>query len=300
MSQAVVTGGLGFIGSHLVDTLIEEGWEVTVLDDQTTGELQRLNPKSTLVNASVTDAKAMKLHLADAEYVFHLAALPRIQPSFEDPVAHDRVNVGGTLNCLEAVKGNRKLKKFVFSASSACYGTPVELPTTETASISCLSPYALQKYAAEQYCMMLGERFDIPVVSLRYFNVYGPRSFNPKNPFNAYSSVLGVFHNQRKAGEELTVTGDGTQSRDFVHVHDVARANRTAALSERRGSIYNVGTGAAVTIRDLAELFGGPMRFVPGRQGEAHATNADITKIRDELGWVPEIDLKTGLELLDE
>ena len=299
MAQAVVTGGAGFIGSHVVDLLVTEGFDVTVLDNFSTGDVSRVNPNAKVVKASITDAHQIMPVLSNAEFVFHLAALPRIQPSFDDPIGHEEVNVLGTIHCLEALKGNKRLKKFVYSASSACYGNPSELPTSEEAAISCLSPYALQKYTAEQYVLILGERFDIPVVSLRYFNAYGPGSFNPKNPFNAYSSVVGVFHNQRTGGKPITVTGDGGQARDFVHVDDVARANLLAAQRGTKGEIYNVGSGTSVSVKDLAEMFGGPITFLPERKGEAQVTWANITKITRDLGWQPQISLKAGIASLD-
>lgn len=233
-----------------------------------------------------------------ADYVFHTAALPRIQPSFDDPMGHEMVNVMGTLHCLEAAK-KTLLKKFVFSSSSACYGTPERYPTPEDEPIRCLSPYALQKYTAEQYCLLLGQRFGIPVVALRYFNVYGPGSFNPKNPYNAYSPVIGIFHHRNKKGLPLLVTGDGEQSRDFVHVHDVARANIAAALSGRGDRVYNVGTGTAHTIKDVARMFGGDIQHIEERKGEARRTQADIRRIVAEVNWKPVISLQEGLSLLE-
>jgi len=298
VTNAVVTGGAGFIGSHVVAYLVDQGWDVTVVDNLATGDAAKVHPKATLAQASVTDASAMGPLLQNAEYVFHLAALPRIQPSFDDPVGHEEVNVMGTIRCLEAVKGSSRLKKFVLASSSACYGNPDEVPTSESAAISCLSPYALQKYAAEQYTLMLGERFNIPVVSLRYFNVYGPGSFNLKNPFNAYSSVVGVFHEKMKAGQPLSITGDGSQERDFVHVDDVARANYMAATKAPAGSVYNVGSGITASINDLASYFGGPVEHIPERQGEALVTHANVSKITAELGWKPEISMAEGIKLL--
>jgi UDP-glucose 4-epimerase len=298
MTSAVVTGGAGFIGSHIVDRLLDEGWSVTVIDDLSTGQRQQVNPKAAFVQGSVVDIDLMKRCLVDADYVFHTAALPRIQPSFDDPLGHEEVNVVGTVTCLMALRGSQRLKKLVFCSSSSCYGNPEEFPTGEGAQINCLSPYALQKYAAEQYCLILGERFDIPVACLRYFNVYGPRSFNPKNPYNAYTSVVGIFSYQKEAGGHLTITGDGAQSRDFVHVFDVARANLLAATSNRRGEVYNVGCGSPVDINTVADLFDHPRRYVPERKGEARITWADIDKIGEHLGWSPTIDLRSGLEML--
>jgi UDP-glucose 4-epimerase len=296
VSKAIVTGGAGFIGSHIADLLIETGMDVVVLDDLSTGDRRNVNSRARFVEGSVCDPAQVRAVCEGVEYFFHSAALPRIQPSFDDPVFHEEVNVIGTIRCLEALKGNPRLKKIVVSSSSACYGSPGQLPTSETAPIRCLSPYALQKYAAEQYALILGQRFRMPVLSLRYFNVYGPRSFNPKNPFNAYSSVIGIFQSQKLAGTPLTITGDGEQSRDFVHVRDVAKANLLAALSEASGEIYNVGRGSCITIRALASLFNHPTVHIPERAGEARVTWADITKIRSHLGWYPTIDLRTTLE----
>ena len=291
----IVTGGAGFIGSHLVNLLLSQEWDVTIIDDFSTGEREKINPKARLLEASVTDLELIKPALQEAEYVFHLAALPRIQPSFDDPMIHEQVNVIGTIRCLEALKGSTRLRKFIYSCSSACYGNPTELPTSESAPIECLSPYALQKYTAEQYALILGNRFGIPVTSLRYFNAYGPGSFNPKNPFNAYSSVIGVFHDRNQAGLPLDITGDGMQSRDFVHVFDIADANLKAAISAPNNSIYNVGSGERISINDLAALFGGSVNYLPERQGEAHTTWADISKIMGELGWKPRISLSEGI-----
>lgn len=296
---AVVTGGAGFIGSHLTERLLKDGFQVTVLDDLSTGDPTYVNKHARFVQGSICDLSLVSETLQDATYVFHLAALPRIQPSFDLPLEHEAVNVIGTINCLLAVKGSRRLKKFVYSASSACYGTPDELPTTENAAIRPLSPYALQKYSAEQYVLMFSERFSIPAVALRYFNVYGPRSFNAKNPFNAYSSVIGIFDHQKRSGIALTVTGDGSQKRDFVHVYDVVDANIRAALSDRRGEVYNVGCGAPISVLEIAQLFGGSIEFIPERKGESRITWADNRKLRTQLGWTPTVSLRQGLETMD-
>jgi len=296
--KCLVTGGAGFIGSHIVDKLVNEGMNVVVLDDLSTGMMENANKKATFIQADITSFDEISAYFQDVDYVFHTAALPRIQPSFEQPIEHENVNVIGTINCLEASKSAR-IKKFVFSSSSSCYGNPDILPTPETAPINCLSPYALQKYTAEQYCMILGERFDIPVLALRYFNVYGPRSFNPKNPYNAYTSVIGIFNNQKKNGQKLTITGDGEQSRDFVHVYDVAQANIDAALSDFVFKIYNVGYGKDYTINEVARMFSSDVTYIPERKGEARITLANIEKISRELGWQPKISLEEGVNLLD-
>ena len=204
-------------------------------------------------------------------------------------------NVVITIKLLELLKQSKNLKKLVYSASSACYGTPINYPTTETEQIQILSPYALQKYSSEQYCLVMGERFDIPVVALRYFNAYGPRSFNPENKQNAYSSVLGIFNAQKANNTELTITGKGNQKRDFVHTEDIANANYLAAISSQKGKFYNVGFGECYTILEIAKMFDAPHKFIPERKGEALITHANIDKIKAELGWTPKISIKEGI-----
>jgi UDP-glucose 4-epimerase len=292
--HALVTGGLGFIGSAVVDLLITEGFEVTVIDNLSTGSQAYANPKASYIRQDLQKISPAAFHAFD--YVFHLAALPRIQPSFDAPLEHEDANVLATIHLLEGLKSSRKLKKLVYSASSACYGTPDRTPTDEAESIKPLSPYALQKYAAEQYCLILGQRWELPVVTLRYFNAYGPRSFNENNRFNAYTSVIGIFHHQRSRGLPLTITGDGSQQRDFVHVHDIAHANLLAATSQVTGEAFNVGFGVCFSILEIARMFDAPYIFIPEREGEALITLADISKIRRMLGWTPAIDIKAGIQ----
>jgi UDP-glucose 4-epimerase len=291
-TKCIVTGGAGFIGSHLVDLLISQGMEVTIIDDLSTGREEIINSEARFVKEDAANFKKIESYFNDVDFVFHLAALPRIQPSFDYPLEHERANVLGTINCLLACRNKKGIKKFVFSGASACYGTPDELPTTEKAEIRCLSPYALQKYAAEQYGLILGKRYGIPVVSLRYSNVYGPNSFNPKNPFNAYSCVIGIFENQKKEGKPLTITGDGEQSRDFIHVNDVARANLLAAQSRFQNEIYNIGAGKTYSINQIAKMFKTKYVYIPKRKGEAKITWLDAKKAKEELDWISAIEIK--------
>jgi UDP-glucose 4-epimerase len=297
--QCLVTGGAGFIGSHVADFLLAHGFDVVVLDNLSTGRRENVHPQATFVQADITRYEQLEQYCRDCDYLFHLAALPRIQPSFEDPVGHDRVNVHGTLNLLLACR-NTRLKKFVYSSSSAVYGTPDIVPTAEDAPIRCENPYALHKYAAEQYCLMLGKRYGIPVVSLRYFNVYGPRSYNPEDMFNAYSPVIGIFLHRAANHQPLSITGDGKQSRDFIHVADIAAANLAAARSMQTGEVYNVGFGRTYAILDIARRIAQDYEFVPERPGEARRTLADIGKIKRKLGWQPQIDLDRGLAMMRE
>jgi UDP-glucose 4-epimerase len=204
----------------------------------------------------------------------------------------------GTINCVMAAAACG-VSRVVVSASSSCYGDPVRLPTPEDEPIDPLSPYALQKYSAERHALLLGERHGVEVVALRYFNVYGPRSFSERNPFNAYSSVVGIFARSRARGEELLITGDGSQERDFIWVEDVARANLAAARGARASAVYNVGSGETISILALAELFEHPFRFLPPRGGEARVTWADVSRIRADLGWAPDVALAEGIEKLD-
>jgi len=292
--NCLVTGGCGFIGSHLVDKLLERCYNVIVLDNLSTGKIENLNPKAQFYNEDIIDLEAIKKYFKNIDYVFHLAALPRIQPSFTEPVEHESVNVIGAINCIMASKGNN-IKKFVFAGSSACYGNTKQIPTTETAQIDCLSPYSLQKYAAEQHCLILGKRYGIPVNSVRYFNPYGPRSFNVENKLNAYSSVVGIFDYQARVHGEVTVTGDGTQSRDFIHVYDLVEATILAAEKEVDGEVFNIGFGQAHSVNELASLFNCKIKHISERKGEARVTLACIDKAKKLLNWEPKLSLKQGI-----
>lgn len=288
--KALVTGGLGFIGSNLVDMLIDKGWDVIVIDNLSTGNLDYTNTKAHYCIKDLNDITIEDMGSCD--YIFHTAALPRIQPSFEDPLAHDFANVTVTLKLIQCAKQNKNLKKIIYSSSSSAYGTPKNTPTTETEQIDPLSPYALQKYASERYIHILCERYEIPFITLRYFNVYGNRSFSKKNIQSAYTSVIGIFQNQKNEGLELTITGDGQQKRDFINVLDVANANYMAAISNVSGECFNVGYGECYTILQIAQMFNHQYVFIPKRNGEAIITHADITKIQEMLNWKPILDLK--------
>lgn len=296
--RAVVTGGAGFIGSHVVDLLLADGWRVVVLDDLSTGNEANVDASADLVQFDVSTSDGWLSALRGADTVFHLAALPRIQPSFDDPVGHELVNVVGAIRCVESCR-DAGVRRLVVAGSSSSYGNPQRLPTPEDEPIDPLSPYALQKYAAERHCLVLGERYGVPTIVLRFFNVYGPRSFSERNPLNAYSSVVGIFARQKAAGRELTVTGDGLQQRDFVYATDVAGANLAAALSDLPFGVYNVGAGQTISILELATLFRHPYVFVEERRGEARVTWADITRIREDLGWSPEVDLAEGIRRVE-
>jgi UDP-glucose 4-epimerase len=296
--RCLVTGGLGFIGSHVVDALLQREHEVMVIDDCSTGTLDNQQEGATsLVLDLTTDEAAAAIAEQRPEWVFHLAALPRIQPSFDEPEIHEFVNVTGTIRLHQTLAEVGSVKALVNSSSSAVYGNASEVPTTEAADIDPLSPYALQKYAAERYLHILATRSALPVVSLRYFNPYGPRSYNPANTFAAYSPVLGIFGHQVASGSPVTVTGDGSQRRDFVHVTDVAAANVVVAenIERSRDEVYNVGTGVHRSILEVAQVFSEDIEHIEARQGEALITCADPAKLRT-LGWEPRIELADAVD----
>ena len=299
IKHCIVTGGAGFIASHVVDLLVRKGHKVHIIDNLSTGRRENINPDAEFHEVDIRNGGALASVFRGIDWVFHGAAWPRIQPSFEDPVTHEDINVIGAINCLAASRDAR-VSKYLFFGSSAVYGTPDEIPTTELAAIRCYNPYALQKYTGEQYSLILGERWQVPAVSLRMFNVYGPRSYNEGRPNSAYSPVIGIFHNQHRKGMPLTITGTGQQSRDFVHVYDVARAFVMAAESDVSGEAFNVGCGESYSINSIADLISPNKSYIPARPNEAAVTHADISKIRRMVGWEPEITLAEGLKLLDD
>lgn len=293
--RALVTGGAGFIGSHLVDRLLASEWEITVLDNFSTGNSENLSHLSSrslkLVEGSVVDKKTVEESIEDCEFVFHLAALADIVPSINDPMSYFEANVSGTANVIDAAKESG-VKKFVYAASSSCYGLPTEFPTPEDASISPQYPYALTKWLGEEIVRHWGNIYQIPWISLRLFNVYGPRS----RTSGTYGAVLGVFLAQKLAGKALTVVGDGNQSRDFTFVTDVARAFVQAAESSVQGEIFNIGSGGTYTVNYLASLLGGEKTQIPERPGEPRVTYAETQKIATVLGWKPEVSFESGIE----
>jgi UDP-glucose 4-epimerase len=292
---AVVTGGAGFIGSHMVDLLLARGYRVNVIDNLVGGRLQNLqqhadNPdlvfKEQDLRATLPDDPSFE----GAEYVFHFAGIGDIVPSIERPIEYMSANVMGTVHALEAAR-RAGVRKLVYAASSSCYGLAEELPTTERAPISPEYPYALSKYQGEEAVLHWGNVYHLPVNSIRIFNAYGPRS----RTSGAYGAVFGVFLAQKLAGKPYTVVGDGTQTRDFIFATDLARAFLAAAESERAGEIYNVGAGNPQPVNRLVELLEGDVVYVPKRPGEPDCTWADISKIRRELGWEPQVTFEEGV-----
>ncbi len=299
MKRAVVTGGFGFIGSHLTELLLNEGLEVRVVDNAATGRKENLktvasNPKLKIFELDIADsdlASAFK----DVDAVFHLAGLADIVPSIQKPLDYCRANITGTLRVLEAAR-TANVKRVVYAASSSCYGIPDNYPTTEKDDIRPEYPYALSKRLGEEAVLHWGKVYGLGVVALRLFNVYGLRS----RTSGTYGAVFGVFLAQKLAGKPLTIVGDGTQTRDFIYVTDVANAFFMAAKSSVTNEVFNVGAGHPITVNRLAELIGGPVTHIPKRPGEPDITHADISKIQSKLGWKPTISFEEGVKKVME
>ena len=294
MTTAIVTGGAGFIGSHLVDALLAENISVRVIDNYSTGRpenLAHVAGQVELVEADFAKSGSWQKLFQDTDWVFHLGALADIVPSIQRPADYFQANVDGTFNVLEAAK-NAGVKRFVYAASSSCYGIPDKYPTSEAAEISPQYPYALTKRLGEELVMHWAQLYNLPAIALRLFNVYGPRS----RTSGTYGAVLGVFLAQKLANKPFTVVGDGTQTRDFTYVTDVANAFLTAAQSSVCEEIFNVGSGETVSVNRLVELLGGEVTYIPKRPGEPDCTYADIAKIRRDLKWQPKVDIKQGVD----
>lgn len=294
IKNVLITGVAGFIGSNLLDYLLEKtDWQITGYDDLSTGNKKNVadnltNPRFRFVNKTCFEITSLK----EYDCVFHLAALPRIQPSFEFVTDHIKANLMLTAYLVELMIRENHFPKLVFSSSSAIYGTPENIPTNENEKIDCLSPYAFQKYECERYLELLSTRYPLNYVNLRYFNPYGPRSFNPDNKFNAYSSVVGIFLYRHQNGVPLLVTGDGSQRRDFVHVYDLAKANYLAAIHpEKINTAFNIGNGSTLSVLDLAKMISTKYEFIDKREGESEITFADVSKARKILNWEPEHEL---------
>lgn len=283
--KVLVTGGAGFIGSNLVDALIDKGYEVGIIDDFSTGKRSNVNIKATLHEISLHKASTDELVsiLSGYEKVFHTAAFARVQPSITDPISFNDVNVNGTLNLLFACY-KAGVKKVIYSASSSAYGDTKIFPTPETAGTDPMSPYGLQKFIGEQYCRMFSLVYGLDTVNLRYFNIYGPRM----NFEGAYKTVIGVFGQQKAQGKPLTITNDGEQSRDFTHVYDVVDANIKAAEYEGKlnGEVFNIGNGRDITINKIASLIS-DQKVYTGDVLEPRKNNADNLKAKQILGWEP-------------
>lgn len=288
---AVVTGGAGFIGSHLATTLLAEGHSVKIVDNLSGGKREKIPEGAIFFEQDVNDTTALAKSMSGADFVFHLAALPRVQYSIEHPIETNVANVDGIVSVLKTAQ-DAGVKRVIYSASSSAYGDQTIMPLTENMEANPKSPYGLQKYIGELYCRLWSDVYHLQTVSLRYFNVYGSGA----SAEGAYALVIAKFLQQRALGQPMTITGDGRQTRDFTHVRDVVRANMLAAHSEHvgKGEVINIGAGKNASVARVAELIGGPTEHIPARL-EPHDTLADNSRAKELLGWEPNVSLEDGI-----
>ena len=295
--KSVITGGAGFIGSNLTDHLVRIGHKVVVLDNFVSGKKSNLSHHKKknvkIIKIDISKSKNLDKYFKGADYVFHLAALAEIIPSIKNPKKYFKNNVIGTLKVVEAVK-NVKIKKLIYAASSSCYGTPKKLPTSEKDRIDLKNPYAVTKYIGEEIIMKYAEMFKMPNISFRFFNVYGPRL----NASGQYGAVISNFLSQTKNKKPLTIVGNGKQTRDFIHVDDLANAFIKVLKSKHTNKIYNLGSGKKTSINYIASIFNGKKKFIPIRPGEPKDSLANISKLKKDLKWRPKISIETGITKL--
>jgi|TARA_R110001583_G_scaffold57863_1_gene172868 UDP-glucose 4-epimerase len=293
MKKYLVTGGAGFIGSALVDALLEQKNEVIVVDNFSSGK-GKLNPKAEAVNLDISKRRNRLVlceKMEGVDTVFHCAALARVQPSIQDPQRYHKTNVDGTFNVLMSARDS-EVRRVVYSASSSAYGDQTETPQVESMPTAPISPYGLQKLIGEQYCFVFSKCYGLETVSLRYFNVYGEGQVVG----GAYSTVVGLFLKQRQDRTKLTITNDGEQRRDFTYVGDVVRANILASQSEKvgAGEVINIGKGGNYSVNEIAEIIGGETENI-GERPEPRETLADNTLAKELLDWTPKVDIKDWL-----
>jgi UDP-glucose 4-epimerase len=291
--KILVTGGAGFIGSNLVDKLIDEGYKVFIIDNLSSGKKENINKKAVFYKADICHLDKILPLFKEIDYVFHLAANPRVIFSVENPIESHKVNVDGTLNVLYASYKNR-VKRLIFASSSAVYGDIKKLPLKENITPNPISPYGLHKLIGEYYCKLFSNIYNLETVCLRYFNVYGPR-MDTSGP---YALVIGKFLKLRKENKPLTIYGDGKQTRDFIYVDDVVKANILAMKSKKvgRGEIINICSGKNYSINYIAKLIGGKKIYFSARKGEIKHALGDNSLAKKLLGWKPEISLEEGIE----
>lgn len=298
MQSIIVTGGAGFIGSHLVDRLVGEGNDVTVIDNLSTGKKGNLNPKAKFIEMDIRSSRLGEVFLQEhPDRIFHLAAVPRVPISVKDPVGTSDVNITGTINVFTAAK-DAGAKRVVFASSSSVYGNQKKFPLKEDMAPNPLSPYGLQKLVGEQFAKLFSTLYTLPVISLRFFNVYGPRiDFD-----SDYSLVLGKFLKQQSQAKPLTIYGDGEQTRAFCYVDDVVEAIVKAGVRENLtgGEIMNVGALQSHSVNQLAKLVGGEVVYMDARLGDVRHTQADLKKARELLDWEPHTILKAGITRVRE
>ena len=292
--RILVTGGAGFIGSHLVDRLIEEGDKVIVIDNLSTGKKENLNPKAKFYKINICNSKIAQVFKKEKpEIVFHLAAIPRVLISVENPFETSRINILGTINIFKA-SIDAKVKRVIFASSSSVYGEQKELALREDMAPNPISPYGLQKLTGEQFAKLFTNLYKMPIICLRFFNVFGPRiDFD-----SDYSLVIGKFLRLRKEKKPLTIFGSGEQTRGFSYIDDVVEANIKAMRSERLkgGEVINVGSEKSHSVNYLAKIIGGQVKYLPPRQGDPLHTQADLSLSKELLNWVPKISFEKGLE----
>ena len=297
IKKSIITGGAGFIGSNLTDYLVKNDHKVIVLDNFISGKKKNLSHHKKknvkVIKTDISRNEELDRYFKGVDYVFHLAGLAEIIPSIKNPKKYFVNNVLGTLNVLEAAK-KAKIKKFIYAASSSCYGTAKKLPTSEKSKIDLKHPYAVTKFMGEDLVMKYASIYNMPNISFRFFNVYGPRL----NTSGQYSAVMGNFLEQNKKNKPLTVVGDGKQTRDFIHVYDLVNAFLKTIKSRIVNEIFNLGSGKKTSINDIAKIFGGKKKFIPKRPGEPKNSLADISKIKKKINWKPKISIEQGIENL--
>jgi len=295
--KSVITGGAGFIGSNLTDHLVKAGHKVVILDNFVSGKRSNLshhkNQNVKIIKIDISKDNNLERYFKNIDYVFHLAGLAEIIPSIKNPKKYFVNNVLGTLNVIEAAK-KTKIKKLIYAASSSCYGTPKGFPTSEKSKIDLKHPYAVTKYMGEELVLKYASIFNMPNISFRFFNVYGPRL----NLSGQYSAVMGNFLSQKKNNKPLTIVGDGKQTRDFIHVDDLAKAFLKTIKSKSVNKIYNLGSGKKTSINTIAKIFGGKKKFIEKRPGEPKNSLADISKIKKDINWKPSINIEDGIKKL--
>ena len=296
--NVLVTGGAGFIGSNLVERLIKNGHKVAIIDNLSTGKRDNLHKGAEFFELDISDLDAIKPVLEKKDVVFHVAALPRITRSIEDPASTFESNVMGTLNVLLAARDGG-VKRAVYSASSSAYGFQEKFPLSEDMPAKPPNPYGLSKYIGEELCRQFTEFYGLDTISLRYFNVYGPRM----DMEGEHATVIGKFLRLKGEGKPLTIMGGGKQTRDFTNVRDVVEANILASQIEksaswRSGEVVNIGAGDNHSVQEIADIIGGEHVYVPERPGEVRDTLADISKAKRILGWEPRVSLNDGISQL--
>ena len=297
ISKSIITGGAGFIGSNLTDHLVRIGHKVIILDNFVSGKKNNLahhkKKDVKIVKLDISKSKNLYRYFKGVDYIFHLAGLAEIIPSIKNPKQYFDNNVIGSLNVVEAAK-KAKIKKLIYAASSSCYGTPKSFPTSEKDKIDLKHPYAVTKFMGEELIMKYASIFNMPNISFRFFNVYGPRL----NTSGQYSAVIGNFLSQTRKKKPLTIVGNGKQTRDFIHVDDLANAFIKVIKSKSVNKIYNLGSGKRTSINTIAKIFGGKKKFIPIRPGEPKNSLANISKIKKEINWKPKITIEECIKKL--